>query len=76
MKSKGRHNLNVEVAKQAAMQCGAGQVVVMAFYEDGWFGVASYGRTKEQCGAAKPLCDKIADGLLDGSLPAPNGVVP
>lgn len=35
--------------------------------------VASYGETKAECAAVKPLCNAIADALDEGELPMPGG---
>jgi len=61
----------IAIAKETAQRMNARQVVVCAFDYQGRFGVVSYGVLKAECLDIQPLCDAIADGLIDGSLPAP-----
>jgi hypothetical protein len=62
----------IENAKKTAQLFNARQIVVCAFDYAGRFGIVSYGVTKDECQNVKPLCDAIADGLRDGSLPGPD----
>lgn len=62
----------IENAKKTAQLFNARQIVVCAFDYAGRFGIVSYGVTKDECQNVKPLCDAIADGLRDGSLPEPD----
>ena len=39
--------------------------------ESGQYAVASYGETRAECAAVKPLCNAIADAIDDGELPMP-----
>lgn len=43
--------------------------------ESGQYAVASYGETKAECSAVKPLCNAIADAIDEGDLPMPGEVV-
>jgi hypothetical protein len=61
----------IEAAKQTAIRMNARQVVVAAFDYNGRMAVVSYGVTKTECQDVRRLCDAIADGLMDGTLPAP-----
>ena len=61
----------ITAARKCCETIGARQVVVIAFDRDGHFGVISYGDTKAECAAVRPLCDAIADALARGALPAP-----
>jgi len=61
----------IENARAAAEAFNARQVVVVAFDYAGRYAVVSYGVTKAECGDVARLCDAIAYGLDDGSLPAP-----
>ena len=65
-----------ENAKKTAQLFNARQVVVCAFDYAGRFGIVSYGVTKDECQDIKPLCDAIADGLRDETLPNPIISVP
>lgn len=58
-------------AQLACGAAGARQAVVVWFDEHGRFAVASYGETKAECRAVKPLCNAIADAIDDGRLPCP-----
>jgi hypothetical protein len=64
--------LTIENAKKTAQLFNARQVVVCAFDYAGRFGIVSYGVTKDECRNVRPLCDAIADGLMDGTLPEPD----
>ncbi|MBT8453908.1 MAG: hypothetical protein KJO40_18245 [Deltaproteobacteria bacterium] len=61
----------IQAAKETAQRMNARQVVVCAFDYNGRMAVVSYGVTKAECKDVKPLCDAIADGIIDGILPAP-----
>lgn len=68
-----RVGMNVTIGKaQACCEAVcARQVVVIAFDGTGRYAVTSYGATKAECAAVRPLCDAVADGLASGALPAP-----
>ena len=56
--------------RKLAEQLQARQAIVVAF-DGGRFAVVSYGTTKAECAAVRKTCDAIADGLLNGRIPAP-----
>ena len=58
-------------AQRACEAAKARQAVVVWFDEAGRFAVASYGETKAECSAVKPLCNAIADAIESGNLPMP-----
>lgn len=60
-------------AQRACEAAKARQAIVVWFDEHGQFAVASYGETKAECAAVKPLCNAIADALDEGELPMPGG---
>lgn len=62
-------NPQVRHAQRACEAAKARQAVVVWFDEVGQYAVASYGETKAECAAVKPLCNAIADALDDGELP-------
>lgn len=64
-------NPRIHLARRACEAAGARQAVVVWFDEQGLFAVASYGETKAECAAVKPLCDAIADAIDEGLLPSP-----
>lgn len=47
------------------------QVLLVSFDAQRRYAVVSYGETKAECQAVRPLCDAIADALADGGLPSP-----
>lgn len=61
----------IRVAQRACEAAKARQAVVIWFDEIGRFAVASYGETKAECSAVKPLCNAIADAIESGNLPMP-----
>lgn len=61
----------VRIAQRACEAAKARQTVVVFIDEAGQYAVASYGETKAECSAVKPLCNAIADALDDGALPMP-----
>lgn len=63
--------VTVNEAKETARRMNARQVVVCAFDGNGGMVVVSYGVTRNECQGVRPLCDAIANKLLDGSLPGP-----
>lgn len=66
--------LSITDARRVCEKVGARQVVIVAFTDTDpaiAFRVVSYGDTKAECAAVRPLCDAIADRLIDGSLPFP-----
>jgi hypothetical protein len=65
--------LTIKNAKATAQAMGARQVVVVAIDDNGIYGVVSYGVTKAECQAVRPLCDAIFEGIGDGLLPHPQG---
>ena len=64
-------NPQVRHAQRACEAAKARQAVVVWFDEHGQFAVASYGETKAECAALKPVCNAIADAIDDGTLPCP-----
>jgi hypothetical protein len=64
-------NPKVIHAQRACEAAKARQAVVVFIDEVGQYAVASYGETKAECAAVKPLCNAIADALDDGELPMP-----
>lgn len=66
-------NPKIRHAQRACEAAGARQAVVVWFNEAGQYAVASYGETKAECAAVKPLCDAIADAIDGGTLPSPAG---
>lgn len=61
----------LRVAEEACQQLEARQVVLVVFFESERFAVVSYGDTKRECAAVRPLCDAIADAIATGALPNP-----
>lgn len=61
-------------AQRACEAAKARQAVVVWFDEHGQFAVASYGETKAECAAVKPMCNAIADMLDSGFLERPGYV--
>jgi hypothetical protein len=66
-------NHQIRHAQRACEAAKARQAVVVFIDEVGQYAVASYGETKAECAAVKPLCNAIADALDDGELPMPGG---
>lgn len=66
-------NPKVIHAQRACEAAKARQAVVVFIDEVGQYAVASYGETKAECAAVKPLCNAIADALDEGELPMPGG---
>jgi hypothetical protein len=64
-------NPKVIHAQRACEAAKARQAVVVFIDEVGQYAVASYGETKAECSAVKPLCNAIADALDEGELPMP-----
>ena len=64
-------NPKVIHAQRACEAAKARQAVVVFIDEVGQYAVASYGETKAECAAVKPLCNAIADALDEGELPMP-----
>ncbi len=64
-------NPQVRHAQRACEAAKARQAVVVWFDEHGQFAVASYGETKAECTAVKPLCNAIHDAIHEGVLPCP-----
>ena len=64
-------NPKVIHAQRACEAAKARRAVVVWFDEAGQFAVASYGETKAECSAVKPLCNAIADAIDAGELPCP-----
>ena len=64
-------NPQIRHAQRACEAAKARQAVVVWFDEHGQFAVASYGETKAECSAVKPLCDAVANDILTGDLPRP-----
>lgn len=68
-------NPQVRHAQRACEAAKARQAVVVWFDEAGQFAIASYGETKAECTAVKPLCNAIADAIDAGELPCPGEAV-
>ena len=68
-------NPQVRHAQRACEAAKARQAVVVFIDEVGRYAVASYGETKAECAAVKPLCNAIADAIDDGELPMPGEAV-
>lgn len=64
----------IGAARRACELIGARQVVVVAFDADGRYAVLSYGETKAECSAVRPVCDAIADALDSGRIEGPSRV--
>ena len=62
---------SISIARKACEAAGARQAVLVLFDRSGSMAVVSYGETKKECAAVRPLCDAIADALEAGELPAP-----
>ena len=61
----------IRVAQRACEAAKARQAIVVWFDEHGQFAVASYGETKAECSAVKPVCIAIADMFDSGYLEPP-----
>ena len=68
-------NPQVRHAQRACEAAKARQTVVVFIDESGQYAVASYGETKAECAAVKPLCNAIADAIDEGELPMPGEAV-
>lgn len=68
-------NPTIRIAQRACEAAKARQAIVVWFDEHGKFAVASYGETKAECSAVKPVCIAIADAFDAGELPAPGDLV-
>lgn len=66
-------NPQIRHVQRACEAAKARQAVAVFIDEVGQYAVASYGETKAECAAVKPLCNAIADALDDGELPMPGG---
>lgn len=64
-------NVTSDVARAACNRLGAKQVVIIAFDGEGAFTVLSCGKTQAGCIAVRPVCDTIADMLMDGRINSP-----
>jgi len=64
-------NPQIRHAQRACEAANARQAVVVFIDGSGQYSVASYGETKAECAAVKPLCNAIADALDEGELPMP-----
>jgi len=64
-------NPQIRHVQRACEAAKARQAVTVFIDEVGQYAVASYGATKAECSAVKPLCNAIADALDDGELPMP-----
>lgn len=53
------------------MDLGVRQAVLVAFTDEGRFTVAGYGASEQEHEALRPLCAAIEQGILNGTLPAP-----
>lgn len=61
----------IRIAQRACEAAKARQAVVVWFDEHGQYAVASYGETKAECTAVKPVCNAIGDMLDSGYLEPP-----
>jgi len=64
-------NPQIRHAQRACEAAKARQAVVVWFDESGQFAVASYGETKAECTAVKPVCNAIHEAIHEGLLPVP-----
>ena len=64
-------NPQIRHAQRACEAAKARQAVIVFIDEYGQFAVASYGETKAECTAVKPLCNAIGDAIDEGDLPMP-----
>ena len=64
-------NPQVRHAQRACEAAKARQAIVVLFDESGQYAVASYGETKAECSAVKPVCIAIADMFDSGYLEPP-----
>lgn len=64
-------NPQIRHAQRACEAAKARQAIVVWFDEHGQFAVASYGETKAECSAVKPVCIAIADMFDSGYLQPP-----
>lgn len=64
-------NPQIRHAQRACESAKARQAVVVFIDEVGQYAVASYGETKAECTAVKPLCNAIGDAIDEGVLPMP-----
>ena len=64
-------NPTIKIAQRACESAGARQAVVILIDDLGRYACVSYGETKAECTAVKPLCNAIADQIDDGELPMP-----
>jgi hypothetical protein len=64
-------NPQIRHAQRACEAAKARQAIVVWFDEHGQFAVASYGETKAECSAVKPVCIAIADMFDSGYLEGP-----
>jgi hypothetical protein len=64
-------NPKVIHAQRACEAAKARQAVVVFIDEVGQYAVASYGETKAECAAVKPLCNAIHEAIHEGLLPVP-----
>jgi hypothetical protein len=62
-------NPQIRHAQRACKAAKARQAVVVWFDEHGQHAVASYGETKAERTAVKPVCNAIADALDTGDIP-------
>ena len=60
--------VSMTAAQEVCEASGARQVVILAFGRRGEFQVVSYGATKRECAAIRPMCDRLADDLMEGRL--------
>jgi len=68
-------NPQIRHVQRACEAAKARQAVVVFIDEVGQYAVASYGETKAECAAVKPLCNAIADALDEGELPMPGEAI-
>lgn len=68
-------NPQIRHAQRACESAKATQAVVVFIDKAGQYAVVSYGTTKAECSAVKPLCNAIADAIDEGDLPVPGEVI-
>lgn len=68
-------NPQIRHAQRACEAAKARQAVVVFIDGSGQYAVVSYGETKAECSAVKPLCNAIADAIDEGDLPVPGEVI-
>lgn len=65
---------HITIARRACEAMGARQAIVVGFDGDGRLCVVSYGTTKAECAAVRPVCDAIFNALQQGAIDPPQAV--